>query len=58
MLLGVLCSLGWAATARAADDILDPEKAFVVSGRVVEAGKVEVLIRIAPGYYLYRERLA
>ena len=58
MLLGVLCSLGWAATARAADDILDPEKAFVVSGRVVEAGKVEVLIRIAPGYYLYRERFA
>ena len=59
MLLGVLCGLGWAATAaRAAEDFLDPEKAFVVTGRVVEAGKAEVLIRIAPGYYLYRERFA
>ncbi len=43
------------APARAAEDFLEPEKAFVVTGRLADAGKAEVLIRIAPGYYLYRE---
>ncbi len=54
----LLAGLLWASTAGAADDFLEPEKAFVVTARVVEAGKAEVLIRIAPGYYLYRERFA
>ena len=54
-LMCLLCWLGWGAAAHAADDFLEPEKAFMVSARIVDAGKAEVLIRIAPGYYLYRE---
>ena len=41
--------------ASAADDFLPPEQAFKVSARVLDAGQVEVLLRIAPGYYVYRD---
>ena len=41
--------------AGAADDFLAPEQAFKVSARVLDAGQVEVLLRIAPGYYVYRD---
>jgi thioredoxin:protein disulfide reductase len=40
----------------AAADLLEPEKAFRFSARVVDAGTVEVHFAIADGYYLYRER--
>lgn len=36
---------------------LDPDKAFQVSARSSRPGQAEVLVRIAPGYYLYREPL-
>ena len=42
--------------ARAADDFLEPEKAFQFSARASEAKSVEVDFAIAPGYYLYREQ--
>ena len=45
-------------TARAADDFLPPEQAFQFSARVAAPGMVEVQFAIAPGYYLYRERLS
>ncbi len=57
--LGALLCLAWLLTlpgARAAEEFLEPEQAFAVSARLAEAGKAEVAIRIAPGYYLYRER--
>ena len=41
--------------ANAAEDYLPPQQAFKVSARVLDAGHVEVLLRIAPGYYVYRE---
>ena len=53
-LLG-LCALVAALPGHAADEFLEPEKAFVVTARLADAGKAEVLIRIEPGYYLYRE---
>jgi thiol:disulfide interchange protein DsbD len=42
--------------ARAADDFLDPDKAFVLSVRVLDARRLELSYKVAPGYYLYRER--
>ena len=41
--------------SRAADDFLPPEQAFKVSARVLDGGHAEVLLRIAPGYYIYRD---
>ena len=42
--------------ARAADDFLDPDQAFVLSVRVLDAKRLELAYKVAPGYYLYRER--
>ena len=42
--------------ALAADDFLEPEKAFQFSARQFDAKTVEVTFDIAPGYYLYREQ--
>ena len=46
-----------AAGAAAAQDLLEPEKAFRFSARMVAGPAVEVHFAIAPGYYLYRDRL-
>ncbi len=52
MLLAALALVG---TARAAEDFLAPELAFKVSAVMRQAGRAELLVRIAPGYYVYRE---
>jgi thiol:disulfide interchange protein DsbD len=54
---GAWAGLALAASAFAADDFLDPEKAFVLSARALDAQHIEVRVDVAPGYYLYRERL-
>lgn len=54
-----LLGLSAARTAHAAQDqFLEPEKAFVLSARAADERHVEVLFKIAPGYYMYRERFA
>jgi thiol:disulfide interchange protein DsbD len=53
-----LTGLVLASAALAADDFLDPEQAFRLSARSVDATHVEVRFDIEPGYYLYRERLS
>ncbi|MBX3618486.1 MAG: protein-disulfide reductase DsbD [Rhizobacter sp.] len=56
---GVWVALGWLAVAfgaHAAEDFLDPEQAFRLSARALDAQHIEVRFDIAPGYYLYRER--
>ena len=50
----VLCLLA-ATPLRAAEDFLPPEQAFQVSARLVSAERLEVTLRIAPGYYVYRD---
>ena len=40
----------------AADDLLEPEKAFRFSARTLDPATVEVSFVIADGYYMYRER--
>jgi thioredoxin:protein disulfide reductase len=46
------------ASAWAAEDFLDVAQAFRGSVRVLDAQTLEVRFDIAPGYHLYRERLA
>lgn len=43
------------ALARA-DDFLEPEQAFKLSVKAVDATNIEVRFEIAPGYYMYREQ--
>ena len=45
--------LAWPARA---NDLLEPEKAFRMSTRALDANTVEVKFAIAEGYYMYRER--
>jgi thiol:disulfide interchange protein DsbD len=55
-LLAVLLTVVVSGPARAADDFLDPDKAFTLSVRVLDAKRLELDYKAAPGYYLYRER--
>lgn len=53
--------LAWAALAapaHAADDFLDPDKAFALSASVASPTSVVVRFDIAPGYRMYREPFA
>ena len=38
-------------------DLLEPQKAFRVSARLVPGGDVQVRFTVAHGYYLYRDKL-
>ncbi len=50
--------LPWVQAQAAGNEFLAPEEAFRISARQVQDGKsVEVRFEIAPGYYMYRERL-
>lgn len=42
--------------ARAEDEFLDPEKAFVLSAAMATPTELDVHFKIAPKYYMYRER--
>ncbi|HEV2008690.1 MAG TPA: protein-disulfide reductase DsbD domain-containing protein, partial [Burkholderiales bacterium] len=45
--------------ARAGEpELLEPEKAFRFSARLIDASQVEVRYEIAPGYYLYRDKFS
>lgn len=44
------------ALAAGVDDLLEPEKAFRMTVRALDAQSVEVRFAIAEGYYMYRER--
>jgi thiol:disulfide interchange protein DsbD len=45
------------AAAASAADLLEPEQAFRFSAHAADGRTVEVRFAIAPGYYLYRDRL-
>ncbi|WP_173069413.1 protein-disulfide reductase DsbD [Sulfurimicrobium lacus] len=38
------------------EDLLEPEQAFKLSAKALDAGTIEVHFQIADGYYLYREK--
>ena len=43
--------------AHADEELLDPEKAFRYSAKLLEPGKLEARFQIADGYYLYRDKI-
>jgi thiol:disulfide interchange protein DsbD len=51
-----LWSVAPAALALSHDELLEPEKAFRISARALDARSLEVEFRIAEGYYMYRDR--
>jgi thiol:disulfide interchange protein DsbD len=60
LLLGLVVAapvLGQFRLGGSADNLLEPEKAFRFSARVLDSASVEVSFAIASGYYLYRDRL-
>jgi len=57
-LLLLLAFLLGTAHAANPDGLLEPEKAFRMSARALDAQTVEVSFAIADGYYMYRERFA
>src|SRR5215472_10917677 len=55
-LLVALLLLSAQSVVAAGDDLLEPDKAFRLSGQALDSGTAEVRYRIADGYYLYRDR--
>jgi len=58
ILLTVLLFLSAPWLHAAEDELLEPEKAFRFSARMVEAGRIEARFQIAQGYYLYRDKIS
>jgi len=54
----LLVLVAGSALALAHDELLEPEKAFRISARPLDARTVEVEFRIARGYYMYRDRFS
>jgi thioredoxin:protein disulfide reductase len=52
----LLLALSSASACAAEPDLLEPEKAFRFSAQLRDARSIEVSYRIAPGYYLYRDK--
>ncbi len=56
-----LCALLAAGTLHAAlpgtTELLEPERAFALSARALDPATLEVTYAVAPGYYLYRDKL-
>ena len=46
----------WGGTAHAADDYLEPDKAFQFSAEMVNPHLISVTYLIADGYYMYRDK--
>jgi thioredoxin:protein disulfide reductase len=53
-----LAAMLLAAIPAHAQDLLDPDVAFRATARLINPNLIEVLYQTAPGYYLYRDRLA
>ena len=56
LLLFFAAILAAAGVRAAEDEFLDPEQAFRISARALDARSVEVRFDIAQGYYMYREQ--
>lgn len=56
--LCMLLMLGLTQSVSAADDFLEPEKAFQFAARMLDPETAEVTFKIADGYYMYRERFS
>jgi thiol:disulfide interchange protein DsbD len=54
----VLALVAGPAPALVHDELIEPEKAFRISARPLDARMVEVEFQIARGYYMYRDRFS
>ncbi|MDO9224977.1 MAG: protein-disulfide reductase DsbD [Pseudomonadota bacterium] len=54
-LFALLCL--FASFAYAEEELLEPEKAFIYSASLADAGSAEISFQIAKGYYLYKNKL-
>lgn len=52
----ILSSIAAVAYATPEDDLLEPDKAFQLSTRAIDARTIEASWRIADGYYLYKDK--
>jgi thiol:disulfide interchange protein DsbD len=57
LLTVLLMLLASPAGAANPNDLLEPDQAFRFSARVVAPDAIEVLYQVAPGYYLYRDKI-
>ncbi len=55
VLLSILL-FGALLCARAADEFLEPERAFVLGARVLDERQLELTFDVTPGYYLYGDK--
>ena len=56
--LALWCTFALAhAALPGSTDLLEPERAFALSARALDPATVEVTYAVAPGYYLYRDKL-
>jgi thiol:disulfide interchange protein DsbD len=56
VLLLLLPTLSPAAYAAGEEDLLEPDLAFALTTRVIDAHTLEASWKIAPGYYMYRDK--
>lgn len=56
LLATALLLLTWQAAAQAEAEFMEPEKAFVFSAQMAAPDTLELHYKVAPGYYMYRER--
>lgn len=47
----------WAPAGAAEAEFLPPEQAFALSARLLDAERIELRFDVAPGYYLYRDKI-
>ncbi len=57
MRLLFVLALFFSIFAHADEELLEPEKAFRYSAKLVEPGQIEARFQIANGYYLYRDKI-
>jgi thioredoxin:protein disulfide reductase len=53
-----LASVSASAQLFGEPQLLEPEKAFRISARALDERNIEVVFKIAAGYYMYRERFS
>lgn len=56
LLTALLMASAMMSAVRAEEEFLAPEKAFTLNARLPDPQHLELSYRIAPGYYMYRER--
>ena len=55
VIVAIVCGMAW-TSSHAAEEFLEPDKAFQFSARPLDDKTVAITFDIAPGYYLYREQ--